>query len=86
MTSTTATIRNGSVPLPKEIEGKWRNREVRITCTPNSLLIEPLALGGRSPLTLTEMAMEFRKAARKSGLTTKVISAEIKQVRKKLYR
>lgn len=86
MSSTTTTIRNGSVPLPKEIGWKWRNRKVRITDTPNSLLIEPLALVGRSPFSLSEMAREFRKAARKTGLQKKDIAAEIKRVRKELYR
>lgn len=75
----TLKVKNGVIRLPSPWQKYWRQAEVFAFGSGDTLTFKRVS---KPALSLSEMAREFQKVARQTGLTSKDIDEAIREVRR----
>ena len=82
MATTITKVRNGTITLPKELRKTWKGAEIYIDAIGDTIFIKRLTRPG---ISFKEMLNEFRRAARKTKLSKKVVEKSLRDVKKEIY-
>jgi len=82
MTIQTIKVKNGTIALPEKLRRIWQGADVWLQTDNDTIFIKRLT---PPSLTLSEMMMQFRQAAKENKITKKDVADAIKWARKKVY-
>lgn len=77
MESRTTKIRNGTIPLPKALQGAWKNARIYISAGSDTIVVKRL-----SRPTLASLGPKLRQIGKR--ITVREIEAEVWAARRKI--